>query len=192
MITKTVRAIILSLALFSLVAVSIAQTTYTIDPPHTHAYFRASHLGISYTFGRFNEMDATLVYNPDDLAASSMEFTILTESVDTNNERRNGHLVSPDFFDAAQFPTLSFVSKSITAAGENMFEVVGDLTIHGVTNEVTTMVEKTGEATNQDGSPLVGFYTEFDIDRTDYGMSNLLQAAGPDIKIMLSFEGIGQ
>ncbi len=198
---KTLRNIIISLGLLALLGSAFAQTTYRIDGVHTHALFRASHLGIAYTFGRFNEMDATVVYDADNLAASSIEFIILTESVDTgpdkegdfDAEARNGHLRSPDFFDAAQFPTLTFVSKSISATDtENMYEVVGDLTIHGVTNEVTTMVEKTGEAVNQQGSPLVGFYTEFDIDRTDYGMTNLLQAASSDVRIMLSFEGVGQ
>lgn len=189
---KTIRNIIISLGLLALLGSAFAQTTYVSDAVHTHAVFRADHLGISYTFGRFNEMEATLVYNADDLASSSIEFIILTESVDTNSERRNGHLTSPDFFDAAQFPTLSFVSSSVSDAGENMLEVVGDLSIHGVTNEVTLMVEKTGEATNQNGDPLLGFYTEFDINRTDYGMTNLLQASGEDVRIMLSFEGVGQ
>ncbi len=198
---KTIRNIIISLGLLALLGSAFAQTTYVIDGPHTHAVFRANHLGIAYTFGRFNEMDATVVYDAEDLAASSIEFIILTESVDTGPDlegnydgaARNGHLRSPDFFDAAQFPTLTFVSKSISATDtENMYEVVGDLTIHGVTNEVTTMVEKTGEAVNQQGAPLIGFYTEFDIDRTDYGMTNLLQASGPNVKIMLSFEGVGQ
>ena len=189
---KLITNLLVSLFFLGLAATSLAQTTFSIDPAHTHAVFRADHLGISYTFGRFNEMEATLVYDADNLDASSIEFLILTESVDTNNDRRNGHLTSPDFFDAAQFPTLSFTSSSVADAGENMLEVVGDLTIHGVTNEVTLMVEKTGEAVNQNGDPLIGFYTEFDINRTDYGMTNLLQASGEDVRIMLSFEGVGQ
>lgn len=199
---KNIRYYISILLGLSFLGTALAQTTYRYDPSHTHAYFRADHLGISYTFGRFNEMDATLVYDADNLDASSIEFIILTESVDTgidlpdndfDGARRNGHLRSPDFFDAAQFPTLTFVSKSISATDqENMFEVVGDLTIHGVTNEINIMVEKTGEAQNQQGQALIGFYTEFDIDRTDYGMTNLLQASGPMVRIMLSFEGVAQ
>lgn len=187
---KTFKLLVVGL-LISAFGFALAET-FTSDSAHTHVVWRADHLGISYTFGRFNEVTATLDYDAANPEEGSIEFSILTESVDSATERRDDHLRSPDFFDAAQFPTIDFVSKSVTAVDDTNFEVVGDLTVHGVTQEVTLNVEKTGEATNQDGKALVGFYTEFTIDRTEYGMNNLLQATGPEILIMASFEGVGQ
>ena len=166
--------------------------TFVSDPPHTHVVWRANHADVSYTFGRFNEIMATLEYDAANPEEGSLEFSILTESVDSNTERRDDHLRSPDFFDAAQFPTIDFVSKSVTAVDDTNLEVTGDLSVHGVTKEVTLNVEKTGEGQNQNGDALVGFYTEFTIDRTEYGMNNLLQATGPEILIMASFEGVAQ
>ena len=187
------KKIVATLFAFAFVGLAAAQTTYVFDQPHTSANFRAFHLGTGYTYGRFDEYEGTLVYDEENIANSSFEFYINVESVNTNNEQRDGHLRSPDFFNAAQFPTIEFISTSINETDEeNIFEVTGDLTIHGVTNEVTTMVEKTGENTNPQGSPIIGFLTEFTIDRTDYDMTNLLQAAGPMIDITFSFDGIAQ
>ena len=187
---KMLRLLVLGLIIsaFGLVAAQ----TFTSDPPHTHVVWRANHAGVAYTFGRFDEITATLNYDAANPEEGSIEFSILTESVNSGTDRRDDHLRSPDFFDAAQFPTIDFVSKSVTAVDDNNFEVVGDLTVHGVTKEVTLNVEKTGEGTNQNGNALVGFYTEFTIDRTEYGMNNLLQATGPEIVIMASFEGVAQ
>lgn len=194
---KYIQALMIAFVLF--VSAASAQT-FNYDPAHTHAYFRADHLGISYTFGRFNEMMATLTYDADDVSNSSLTISILTESVDTgvdlegidfDGARRNGHLSSPDFFDAAQFPTIDFVSSSISPTDDpDVFNVTGNLTMHGVTNEITTTVTKTGEASNPQGKKLIGFYTEFTIDRTDYGMNNLLDLTGPEILVMFSFEGV--
>lgn len=196
---KTFRLLVFGL-IISAFAVASAET-YISDPAHTHIVWRANHANVAYTFGRFDEVMATLEYDAANPEEGSIEFTILTESVNSGADlpdvefdgaRRDGHLRSPDFFNAAQFPTIDFTSKSVTPVDDTTFEVVGDLTVHGVSNEITIMVEKTGEGQNQNGNALVGFYTEFAIDRTEYGMNNLLQAAGPEILIMASFEGVAQ
>jgi polyisoprenoid-binding protein YceI len=175
----------------AVLSVTSAQTTYDFDPAHTSANFRAFHAGTGYTYGRFDEYEGTLVYAPEALDESSFEFFINAESVNTNNGQRDDHLRSPDFFNVAQFPTLEFVSTAVAATDDaNVYEVTGDLTIHGVTNEVTVMVEKTGENTNAQGNAIIGFLTEFTVDRTDYGMTNLLGAAGPMIDVIFSFEGV--
>ncbi len=167
--------------------------TFNSDSAHTFAVFRILHAGVGYTYGTFDELSGVLTYDGEDVSNSSLSFEIIVDSVDTNNERRDGHLTSPDFFDSAQFPTIDFSSTSVSAgADEGTFVVTGDLSIHGVTNEVTVDVIQTGEGTNRDGKMLLGYHTTFDINRTDYGMSNLLQAAGETVTIMLSFEGIEQ
>ena len=190
--------LVASLALFG----AASAQTFASDPAHTFALFRANHAGVSYAFGAFDELTATLEYDEAAPENSSFEFSILTESVDTGKDlegvefdgaRRDEHLRSPDFFNAAQFPTIDFVSTSIAPTDEeNVFEVTGDLTIHGVTNEVTTSVERIGTGQTQQGQQTIGFYTEFMVDRTDYDMTNLLGAAGPEILLMVGFEGVAQ
>lgn len=195
----TIRVLLSSLLIGLVSAASAAD--FVSDPAHTFAVWRATHAGVSYTFGAFDELTANLTYDAAAPEDSTIEFTILAESVDSGTDlpetendgaTRDGHLRSPDFFDVAQFPTIDFVSTNVTAVDEETLEVTGDLTLHGVTNEVTFEVEKTGEGQNQNGQALVGFYTEFMIDRTDYGMNNLLQATGPDVLMMISFEGVEQ
>ncbi|MEM6430104.1 MAG: YceI family protein [Deinococcota bacterium] len=175
----------------AVVGIASAQTTYNIDLAHTSANFRAFHAETGYTYGRFDEYEGTLVYAPESLDESSFEFFINAESVNTNNGQRDDHLRSPDFFNVAQFPTLEFVSTAVAATDDaDVYAVTGDLTIHGVTNEITVMVAKTGENTNAQGNAIIGFLTEFSVDRTDYGMTNLLGAAGPMIDVIFSFEGV--
>ncbi len=196
---KSIRNIVLALGLLALSIPAFAQT-FELDPVHTHADFRVKRAGVSYLLGRFDEMTGSLSYDADNVANSSIEFLILAESINTGldteeNEfdagRRDGHLRSPDFFDAAQFPTLSFSSTSVSDAGDNMLEVTGDLTIHGVTNEVTVMVEMTGTGEDQQGNSLIGFFSEFSINRSDYGMTNLTQVAADEVFITIALLGKG-
>ena len=164
--------------------------TFNSDPAHVFAVFRVLHGGIGYTYGTFEELSGVLEYDAEDVSNSSFSFEIIVDSVDTNNSRRDGILMN-DFFESAQFPTIDFASTSIEAAAEEgSFIVTGDLTIHGETNSVTVDVVKTGEGTNRDGKMLLGYHTTFDINRSDYGVTNLPQAAGETVTIMLSFEGI--
>lgn len=180
----------LTLLLFS---TPITAQSFTHDPAHTFVIFRSMHNNVAYTFGRFDQVAATLNYDATNPSNSNISFSAATESVNTNNERRDGHLRSPDFFDATQFRTVNFVSTSISPTDQaDVFEVTGDLTLHGVTKTTTVTVEKTGEGVNQDGKSLIGFYTEFTIDRTEYGMNNLVGPASAEILLMVSFEGVAQ
>jgi len=189
---KKVFLLLVTAFLFGTLGLGNAQT-FNSDAAHTFSVFRILHAGVGYTYGSFDEISGVLNYDGDDVSNSSFSFEIIVDSVDTNNERRDGHLVSPDFFDSAQFPTIDFSSTSIVAGEEDgSFVVTGDLSIHGVTNEVTVDVIKTGEGQNRDGKTLLGYHTTFDIDRTEYGMDNLLQAAGETVTIMISFEGVEQ
>lgn len=191
----------LVLSLCALAGAAMAES-FSLNPVETHALFRIKRANTSYLFGRFDELTGSLNYDAGNPENSSIEFLVLTESVSTGKPiegndfdaaRRDGHLRSPDFFDAAQFPTLSFVSKSVKAtANPDMLEVTGDLTIHGVTNEVTVMVEKTGESQDQQGRAMLGFYTEFTIKRSDYGMTNLTQVAADEVLLMIALLGVAQ
>jgi polyisoprenoid-binding protein YceI len=197
---KRIRSLLFAFFVLSFLGGAFAQN-FAFNPLETHVLFRVKRAGVSYLFGRFEEITGSLTYDAANPANNKVELMVLTESISTgkvtggdfDGARRDQDLKSPDFFDAAQFPTLSFVSKSVAATDDpNKLAVTGDLTIHGVTKEVTVTVEKTGEGADQQGNAMIGFYTEFTIDRTEFGMSNMLPVAPPEVLIMVSILGMAQ
>jgi polyisoprenoid-binding protein YceI len=113
---------------------ALAADTYKLDPVHSHAEFKIMHLGVAYQYGRFNDIEGTVVVDEKNPANSKVDVTIKTESVDTKAEKRDEHLRSPDFFNAAQFPNLTFKSTKVEGAGKDKYKVSGNLTMHGVTS----------------------------------------------------------
>ena len=145
--TSILTALILALA-FGTVA---AQGTYGIDTVHSNVGFKVRHL-VSKTTGEFTEFDGTIVADFGDLDASSVEFTIQTASIDTKNEKRDGHLRSADFFDSENYPEIAFKSSKITKIDGDSFAVAGTLTMHGVSKEITLTVDFLGEMTAMGGT----------------------------------------
>ena len=144
-------------------------TVYTIDDVHSCALFRVKHAAASQFWGRFNDVAGTFTV-ADDPSRMAFSVEIKVDSVDTAEPKLDGHLKSPDFFNAAEFPTMKFTSKSAKkAAGENMFEVSGDLTMHGVTKPVTAMVELTGVSEMMGGR--AGIEAIFTVKRSEFGMT---------------------
>src|SRR5262249_50307046 len=111
------------------------------------------------------------------------------ESIDTNNEDRNKHLKGPQFFNAKEFPTISFKSKKIKAAGKDSYEVTGDLTLRGVTKPLTVKVDYVGSGKDFRGVNRTGIETTFSIRRTAFGMKEMLNGIGDRIRIMVALEG---
>lgn len=187
---------ILTALIVLLATVAMAQTTYQLDLAHSSVVFAANHAGVGYTFGRFDEMDGTLEYDAANPENSSLVFTIITESVNTNNADRDDHLRSGDFFNASQFPTIDFTSTGISQVGDSNFEVTGELSMHGETETITFPVQITGTGTNRQGNAIIGFYSDFEVDRTDFGMTNLRQADGGPvndmIRLIVSLEAVAQ
>lgn len=162
---------------------------YTVDAVHSSAIFRIKHMNVSYFWGRFNDVSGTVAWDSENPEASSFDVRIKTESVDTNSKQRDNHLKSPDFFNAKQFPTLAFKSKSVKKAGEKTYEVAGELTLHGVTKPLTAKVEMTGTGkAPQGGGTIIGFETTFEIKREDFGMSYGKGALGEDVRVVVSLE----
>src|SRR5688572_22716459 len=124
-------------ALLLLATGVFAQTTYKVDKSHSKLGFAISHMMISEVEGQFNSFDVTLVSSKDDFSDATVELTADVNTVDTNSERRDGHLKSPDFFDATAFPSITFKSTSFTKTGDKTYKLVGDLTMHGVTKSIT-------------------------------------------------------
>ena len=191
----------LSLAAAALVATVFLQGTsssqgaaasYKIDGEHAHVVFRISHLGYSYTYGRFNKIGGAFKFSPGDASQNHVKLEIVTESVDTQVAKRDGHLRSPDFFSAKEFPKITFESTSWKAAGDKAFDVAGKLSLHGVTKEITIRVDFVGEGKDPWGNYRTGFESVFTIKRSEYGMKKMLPAIGDEIRLMISLEGIKQ
>ncbi len=177
-------------------AVAGAAESYAVDPVHSSAFFRIEHCGISWVAGRFNDVSGKCSFDKGDPAKSTCEVTIKTTSIDTNNAQRDTHLRSEEFFDVKQFPDMTFKSTSVKkAAGEGedaAYEVTGDFTLRGVTKPVTLILRGGKEAEFPKGTNRIGFFAEFSLKRSDYGMSKLLGAVGDLVKIIVSVEAIKQ
>ena len=157
---------------------------YDLDPAHTSIVFKIKHLGISSVYGRFNEVEGAISTG----SSPSFQFTVKTDSVDTNNKKRDDHLRSPDFFNAKQFPVITFKSTEVHAHGDKL-HVTGDLALHGVTKHIEVNLKKLGEAEMPKGTHRVGFETTFTLKRTDFGMDKMIGPAGDEVTLLISFEG---
>jgi len=167
-----------------------AADTYTVDPVHSNTIFRVRHLNIGYIYGRFNQAAGTFLIDSADPTKSTFNITVKTESIDTHNAKRDNHLKSPDFFNARQFPEITFKSTKVKSVDEHTLAVTGDLTCHGVTKSVTMNVELTGEGNDPWGNYRAGLETVFTLKRSDFGMNFMMGPLGDDIKLMVAVEGI--
>jgi len=184
------RKLFVVASILVLAAFSFAQTqTWKIDPNHTAAQFSVRHMGISTVRGAFTKVSGTAEYDPSNVAKASVEVTIEAASVDTRVDMRDNDLRSDHFFDVAKYPTITFKSKSVQPAGEGKFKMVGDLTIHGVTKEVTLDGEGPSKPmTDQRGNQHVGASATTTVKRTDFGVGSSGSTVGEDISITIDVE----
>jgi len=169
-------------------ATNLSAADYAIDEAHTSLTFKASHLGLSWTHGRFDEVTGNFEFDETGPEEASFKLVAKIDSIDTNNKKRDEHLRSPDFFNAKQFPALTFVSKSVKAV-KGGWEVTGDLTMHGVTKPVTFVLTGGKAAEFPKGTKRIGFSTDFKLKRSDFGMDKMLEAIGDEVHVSISFEG---
>lgn len=158
---------------------------------HAQVYFGIDHLQLSYTFGRFNELKGSYTLDADP-AKCKFQISINAASIDTGNAGRDGHLKSPDFFNVGEFPLITFESTKVATkqdGDKTIYEVTGNLTMHGVTKEVTLPFVKLGEKdTGRDFRS--GIFCETTLKRTEFGISNGVPMVGDDVEIKISIEGI--
>jgi polyisoprenoid-binding protein YceI len=179
--------VVLSLILILPAAAQVQ--TWNIDPNHTAAQFSVRHLGISTVRGAFTKVSGSVQYDPSDPAKTTIEATIDAKSVDTRVEKRDNDLRSPDFFDVARYPTLTFKSKRAEAAGAGTLKVVGDLTIHGVTKEVVLDVDgPTAPMKDPRGNLHMGASATTTVNRKDFGVNGAGAAVGDDVPITIDME----
>lgn len=161
----------LSLATAVFASAALADTTeWTLDPTHSHIGFSVPHLVVSEVEGSFKKWSGKAMLDEADLTKSSVEFTADVTSIDTGETKRDDHLKSPEFFDAAKFPQLTFKSTKITKAGKG-YKLTGDLTIHGVTKSVTFEATVSAPVKNPWGKQVRGAKIMGKIKRTDYGLN---------------------
>jgi len=174
-----------------------ATTTWKIDPAHSSADFKVKHMMISHVKGSFAGISGTLTENTNDTSLSSVEASIDLTTISTGDAQRDGHLKSPDFFDAEKYPTMTFKSTSVVKKGEGEYAVTGDLSIHGVTKPVTFAVEGPS-APGKDpwGNTRIGLSATTKINRKDFGLSwnSALETGGvlvgEDVAITLDIQFI--
>jgi polyisoprenoid-binding protein YceI len=183
-------------ALISAAAASAQAVTYTIDKAHSEADFTIRHMAISNVHGAFGNISGTVVYDPSDVTKSSVDATIDVSTVDTGVGARDNHLKSTDFFDVAKFPTMTFKSTSVNSDGGG-FDLLGNLTLHGVTKPVTLKVDAPSkeQAGMRPGTFARGFEGTTTINRKDFGLvwNGTLKSGdsviGDDVKIDINLEG---
>ena len=174
------------------------QTTWAIDPGHTSVEFAVKHMMFTTVKGRFGGVQGTITLGEHGLANSAVEVEIDAATVDTRDAKRDEHLRSEDFFHVEQFPTLTFKSTKVEPISADRARVTGDLTIHGVTREVTLDATMTGQGKNPWGMEVAGFEASTRISRKDFGLewNVALEAGGllvgDEIKISLDVEAAKQ
>lgn len=190
-----------ALVLLSFSMVSMPQLlraeNYALDTAHTSVIFGISHMGFSYTYGRFNKVAGKYTLDESDPSKCSFELTIDAASIDTNDAKRDEHLRGADFLSAAEFPTLDFKSTSVTAEkndkGELIYQVKGDLTMHGVKREVLLPLRllKVG-VSPMDNKKHSGFLCETRLLRSEFGMTKMIPGVGDEVAVTISFEGAAE
>jgi polyisoprenoid-binding protein YceI len=165
-----------------------ATSTWTIDPMHANAQFLVKHLGISTIQGDFTKISGTVMLDDSDITNSSVNVTIDVNSVDTRVQRRDDDLRSEHFFDVAKYPTMTFQSTKITKEGDDKFKMTGNLTIRGVTKEVTLDGTGPTKAITAMGGLRRGASATTKINRQDFGVAADPGMVGDDITILIDLE----
>ena len=177
----------------ALTAAPAMAESYSIDAVHSSVGFSIRHL-VSRTSGNFTDFSGTIVYDPAAPGKTAVEATIKVASIDTRNTSRDQHLKGDDFLNAAVHPEITFKSTDARLDG-SVLQVTGNLTLHGVTRQITLPVEVLGIGTHpRNGAPVAGFASQVTIKRSDYGVDSWTDAAGvlgDEVRVELTMEAIG-
>jgi len=175
-------------------APTLAADNWAIDGAHSSANFGVKHMMVSTVNGSFHKLTGNVVYNGKDLKGAAVEANIDASTINTGDDGRDKHLRNADFFDVEKFPTITFKSKKVVPQKDGNFDIVGDLTMHGVTKEVTLHAEPMSPPITMKGKTKVGTSATTEINRKDFGLSygGLLDNGGAmisdKVKIELNLE----
>jgi polyisoprenoid-binding protein YceI len=176
MIKIFLSSILLALLTFS----ALAQSTWETDPAHSNINFTIAHLVIADVTGKFNDFTCTIKSPGDDFTNAQVDVIIQAKSIFTNNEKRDNHLRSADFFEVEKYPEITFKSIAFEKTGENAYTITGNLTMHGVTKPVVLNAEYKGQIKDPYGNTKAGFKASTSLDRYDYNLqwNTTLEAGG--------------
>lgn len=187
------KTIPLTLAMFSasVISATALAADYEIDHAHSAVTFETGHLGVSRLPGRFNEFSGTYTWSNDELSGNSVAIEIQASSIDTNHTDRDEHLRSPDFFNVRQYPTIEFNSTSYDGTADEGV-LTGELTMHGVTQEVEMHIVKVGEGEDPWGGFRQGFVATAELMRSDFGIDYFIPNVPDETELTIFIEGIRQ
>ena len=175
---------------------TFAADTFQIDPVHSNVGFRVTHLLVTKVNGKFSKTAGTIVLDPADITKSSVNVTIDAASINTDNDARDNHLRTPDFFDAAKFPTITFKSTSVKEVAKGELEVTGTFTLKGVSKTIVVPVKNWVTAPNpmKPGGALAGLEANLKINREDFnvGISKFDAVVSKDVEININVEASKQ
>ncbi len=186
------------IAAFFFLPALAAQDVWNIDASHSSVQFQVKHLMISNVRGEFGEMSGRILFDGEDCSTVKADAVIQVASIDTREPKRDEHLRSADFFDAARYPTITYKSKRVEGVSEKKFKLVGDLTMRGITKEITLDVEATPVIKGMQGETRIGAHATTSLNRQDYGIkwNRALDAGGvvvsDEVRITLDLELVRQ
>lgn len=188
------KKLLFTASLLSVLTFNTFAADYIVDTKGAHASinFKIQHLGYSWLTGRFNDFDGKFSYDPAKPEASAVSVTIDTESFDSNHADRDKHIKSEDFLYASKYPKATFVSTKVEDLGAGNLKIIGDFTLHGVTNSIVIDAEKIGEGKDPWGGYRAGFEGTTRIALADYGITTNLGPASAYVDLTLNVEGIKQ
>ncbi|MEO8425639.1 MAG: YceI family protein [Verrucomicrobiota bacterium] len=191
-LNKILLSLTSTIVLAGVGATSRGADLYKVDPVHSSIVFRVKHLGVANVYGRFNEISGTVSFDKENPSKSAVDITVPVESVDTHVQKRDQHLKSPDFFNAKEFPVMTFKSKQVKKINEDTYQMTGDFALHGVTKSLTIDFKKGGETKGMQNEYRSGGEAQFTIKRSDYGMNFMLNGVGDEVTVMVAIEGVRQ
>ena len=182
--------------LFSILAVAgttVAQAdSFKIDPVHSAILFKINHFGVGNIYGRFDAFAGTFTIDQAEPSKDAVSVEIKTDSVDSNAPDRDKHIKSPDFFNAAQYPTATFKSTSVKKVDDKTYQVTGDFTLRGVTKPINFDVKAIGTGPGPKGEIRSGWEATATLKRSDFEVKTFLPAVGDDVGLTIAVEGIKQ
>ncbi len=184
-------------SVFSLIVLfmgaSALATDYKVDSAHSSVLFRANRGGVVNVYGMFHGLEGSISFDSANPTGGAVNFSIKSEAVDSGNERRDNHLRSPDFFNAKQYPEITFKSTGVKKIADKKYEVTGELNLHGATGTIVAEVEVTGSGKDRrSGNPTIGFETTFFVKRSEYGMNFMVGPLSDEIQMRIAVHAVGE
>ena len=173
-------------------ATTVRADSYKIDPVHSAILFKIGYLGVGIIYGRFDSFSGDITFDQNDPSKDAINVEIKTDSIDTNAANRDKSIRGPDFFNAAQFPTATFQSKSFKKIDDKTYEITGDFTLRGVTKPLTLKTTLIGTGLGPKGETRTGAEASASLKRSDFDVKAMLPAVADKVNLIIAVQGIKQ